>query len=75
MAEDAESEFRIFVEDLPLGHVVVQMSGDKILVLQHVLDERADLLTTFDPGIFRQDAMTLSGKLLESISHQTTSSA
>jgi hypothetical protein len=69
MAEDAEPEFRILVEDLPLGHVVVEMSGDKILVLQHVLDERADLLATVDPGIFRQDAVTLSGELLESISH------
>jgi len=69
MAEDAESEFRILVEDLTLGHVVVEMSGDEILVLQHVLDERADLLATVDPGIFRQDAVTLSGELLESISH------
>jgi hypothetical protein len=74
MAEDAEPEVRILVEDLPLGHVIMEMSGDKVLVLQHVLDERADLLTTFDPGIFRQNAVTLSGKLLESISHQTTSS-
>src|SRR5271165_2715124 len=74
MAENAEPEFRILVEDLALRHAVVEMRSDEILVLQQVLDERADFPAPLDPRIFRQDAMTLTGKPLESIAHQITSS-
>jgi hypothetical protein len=74
VAENAETELRILVEDLPLGHVIVEMRGDEILVLQHILNERADLFAALDPRIFRQDAVTLTGKPLESIAHQNTSS-
>ena len=53
VAEDAEPELRILVEDLALGHAVVEMGADEILVLEHVLDERADFLAALDPRIFR----------------------
>src|ERR1700730_14051939 len=74
MAEDAEPEFRILVEDLPFRHSVVEMSGDKILVLQHILDERAHLLAALHPRIRRKNAVTFTGKPFQSITHQMTSS-
>src|SRR5262245_57978328 len=37
VAEDAEAEPRVGVEDLALGHVVAQVPGDERVVLQHVL--------------------------------------
>ena len=67
MAEDAESQFGILVEDFAVGHAILQMRGDKILVLQYLLDQRADLLVALDAGVRREDAMTLVGKLLKRI--------
>jgi hypothetical protein len=74
MAENTKPEFRILVEDLPLRHSVVEMSSDEILVLQHVLDERAHLLAALHPWIRRKDTVTFTGKPFESIAHQITSS-
>jgi len=67
MAEDAESQFGILVENFAVGHAIVQMRGDEILVLQYLLDQRADLLAALDAGVRREDAMTLVGKLLKRI--------
>src|SRR5215472_9366052 len=67
MAEDAESQFRILVEDFAVGHAIVQMRGDEIIVLQYLPDQRADFLAALDAGILREDAMTLVGKLLKRI--------
>jgi len=61
MAEDAESQFGILVEDFAVGHAILQMRGDEILVLQYLLDQRADLLVALDAGVRREDAMTLVG--------------
>jgi hypothetical protein len=33
MPENAEAEFRILIEDLPLGYVVTEMSSDERLIL------------------------------------------
>src|SRR5689334_18634712 len=74
MAENAKPEFRILVENLPLRHAVVKVRADEILVLQHVLDERAHLVAALRAGIRRKDTMTLTGKPFECIPHQTTSS-
>jgi hypothetical protein len=69
VAEDAEAEFGVLVEDLSLGDAIVEMGGHKILVLEDLLDERADLLAALDPRILRQDPMTFAGELLERIAH------
>jgi hypothetical protein len=74
VAENAKPEFRILVEDLPLRHSVMEMSGDKILVLQHVLDERAHLLAALHPRIRRKDAATFTGELFKRIPHRIISS-
>src|SRR5262249_14184089 len=73
VAKDAEIKFRVLIEDLPLGHSVVEMRADEMLVLEHVLNERADLPPALDARIFRKDAVTFGGELLESITHQRTS--
>jgi hypothetical protein len=70
MAKDAEPEFRILVEDLPLRNVVTEMSGDECIVLQHLLDERADFLAAGNSEIVRQDTMTCVRELIESVTHQ-----
>jgi hypothetical protein len=74
MTENAEPEFRILVEDLPFGHIVTEVSCDERIVLEDVLDERTDLLAALDARILRQHAVTLSGKLFESVAHHQTSS-
>jgi hypothetical protein len=74
MRENAESKFRILVEDLPLGHLVTEMSGDERLVFQNVLDERAHLFAAFGPGIVRQYAVTRCRELFKSVPHQPTPS-
>jgi hypothetical protein len=70
VAKNAEPEFRILIEDLPLRNVVTQMSGDERVVLQDLLDERADFLAARGSGIIRQDTMTCVRELLESVAHQ-----
>ncbi len=37
MGEDAEAELRVFIEDLALRNVVAKVSGDELLVFQHIL--------------------------------------
>jgi hypothetical protein len=74
MAKNAEPELRVLVEDLPLRNVVAEMSGDERIVLQNLLDQRADFLAALDTGIVRQDVITSVRKLRESIAHQPTSS-
>src|SRR5439155_3665345 len=69
MAQNAEPELRVLVKDLALGHAVVEMRGDEIFVLEHLLNQRADLLAALDPRLLRQDTVTLTGELLESIAH------
>jgi hypothetical protein len=69
VGEDAEAERGIFVEDLALGHVVAEMAGDERAVLQHILDDAADLLTAGRPRITLEKTMTLRGELLEGQAH------
>src|SRR6516162_8455381 len=69
MCENAEPEFRILIEDLPLQNVVPEMSSDECCVLQDVLDERADFLAALDTRIVHQDAMTCIRELLKSVAH------
>jgi hypothetical protein len=52
----------------------MEMRADEILVLEHILHERANLLAALQPRIRRKDAVTLTGKPFESIGHQITSS-
>jgi hypothetical protein len=74
VAENAKPEFRILVEDFPLGDIFTKMSGNKSIVFEDVLDEGADLLASFGPGIVRQYTVTRSGELFESVPDQPTPS-
>src|SRR5262249_17923030 len=69
VGEYAEAELRVFVENLPLRHVVAEMPGHEAVALQQVLDERAHFLAPFATGILREDAVTPVGELLEAIAH------
>jgi hypothetical protein len=70
MAKNAKPEFRILVKDFPLGNVITEMSRDESVVLEDLLDERADFLAAFDTRVGRQDAMTRIRELPKSIAHQ-----
>src|SRR4030095_883603 len=71
--EDAEAERRVFVEDLPLGDVVADVLGDEGVVLQHLLNDGADLLPPGRPRGALEDAAALGCELLEGHAHGPTS--
>jgi hypothetical protein len=73
MAENAEAELRVFVQDFALGSVVAEMRLDKIFVFQHLLDQRAHLLASLDLRILLEDPPAFRRKLLEAIPHPTNS--
>jgi hypothetical protein len=57
VSEDAEPEFRVFLQHLSLRHVVAEMHLYKIIVLQHVFKQGAYFLAPLDPRILFQNAM------------------
>jgi hypothetical protein len=64
VAEDAEAEFRVLVQHFALGNLVAEMRLDEIIVLQHLLDQRAYLLASLDTRILLQDPAAFRRKLL-----------
>src|SRR5207245_7757256 len=70
MAENAETQLRIFVEDLPLRCGLRQMVADELRVGARFLHQRAHSLAALGPGIRGQDAVTIGGELFESVAHQ-----
>ena len=73
VTQNAETKFRILVEDLAFGYIVTKVSGDESIVFDDILDQRADLLSALSTRIAGQYAVTFSGKLLECIGHPATS--
>jgi hypothetical protein len=70
MAEDAEAELRILVEDLPLRPVLGKVLADELRVGARSLDKRADLFAALGAGVGGKDAVTIGGELFESVSHR-----
>ncbi len=70
VTEDAETEFRILVQHLALGQIVREVGRDESGVLQHLLDQRADLLAALNPRILLEDAVAFCRELLKTISHR-----
>ena len=73
VTKNAEAEFWIFVQHLAVGHVVAEVRLYEILVLQHLLNERADLFPPFDTRVRLEDLVAFGGELLEIIAHQRPS--
>ena len=73
VAEDAEAELGVLVQHFALGDVVAEMRLDKIVVLQHLLDQGAYLLASLDARILLEDPAAFRRKLLEAIPHLTNS--
>ena len=67
VGENAETEVRVFVEDLALWPVVTEVSGDEGLVLQDILDEGTHPRSTPGTRIRREDAMTFGREPLERV--------
>jgi hypothetical protein len=75
VGEDAEAKLRVFIEDLALRHIVAEVGGDEVIVLQHVLQQRADLLPAGGSWVGLQGIVTGGGELLERVGHDHASSA
>ena len=67
--QDAELELWIFVQDLALRRPVVQVLFHELAVLQHFLQQRADLGAARGPRLGGENVMTGSSKLFERVSH------
>src|SRR5579862_2369132 len=65
VAQDTKAEFRVFVQDFAVGHVIAQVLFHEFAVFQHLADQGADLLTALDTRIPFEDAMTFGRKLFE----------
>src|SRR6516164_10318054 len=72
VAEDAEAQFRVFVQHLAIGHIVAEMGRDEHVVRQHLADQRANLFAALDPGIGGEDAAAFGRKPFEAVSHIIT---
>src|SRR5947208_1896492 len=70
MAEDAEAELGILVENLPLRPVLRQVLTDELRIGARLLDESADLFAALGPGLGGEDAVTIGGELFECIGHR-----
>ena len=69
VTDNAETQLRIFVEDLSNGHVVTQIRGDKRLVTADLAEKRSYPFASFQSGIGGKDAMTFGCKLVERARH------
>jgi hypothetical protein len=70
VGKDAEAQLGIFIENLALRHIVSEVSGDEVVVLQDFLQKRAYLLPPGGTRIGFEDAMTVGSKLLERVGHE-----
>src|SRR5262245_66558102 len=69
VAEDAEAQLRVGVEDLALRHVVTQVPGDERVILQRVLDQTAEALAPGRAGIGGEDVVGGRRERLEGVGH------
>jgi hypothetical protein len=75
MSENAEAEFGVFIEDLAFWHIITEVRGHKILILQDFTQQRAHLLPTGRARLALEDGVTCSGELLKGICHTYASHA
>jgi hypothetical protein len=62
MGADAETEFRILVDDLTIGCVVVEVGADKRLIFKDVLNDFAHLFPACRPGIGFENSTAVRSK-------------
>ena len=74
MGQDAKTEFRVFLENLARRHIVAQMGGDEVIILKHLLQQRAYLLLALGSEIGPENAVTVGGELFEGVRHNKVSS-
>src|SRR5204862_3897828 len=70
MAEDAEAELGILVQNLPLRSVLGQVLTHELRIGARLLDESADLFAALGPGLGGEEAVTIGGELFECIGHR-----
>jgi hypothetical protein len=70
MAEDAEPELGILVENLPLRPVLRQVLSNELRIGARLLDEGADFFSALGPGLGGEDAVTIGRELFECIGHR-----
>src|ERR1051325_6292045 len=70
MAENAEAELGILVENLPLRPALGQVLTDELRIGARLLDESADLFAALGSGLGGEDAVTIGRELFECIGHR-----
>ena len=65
VGQDAEAKLGVFIENLTLWHMIAEVGGDEVVVLQHFLQERTYLLPPGRARVSFQDAMAVGSELLE----------
>jgi hypothetical protein len=72
MGQNAETEFRVLIEDFTLWYVVSQMGADKLLILEDIAQECAHFFPAVRAGFGFEEALTCGGELFESVSHDAS---
>jgi hypothetical protein len=70
VSKDAKAQLGVFIEHLALWHIVAKMGGDESVILQHLLQQRTNLLPPCGTRVSFENAMTVSSELLEGVGHE-----
>ena len=69
VGEDREAEVGVFVEHLALRDALGDVGADKLLVLEDVFEEVADLLAALRTGLGAEELFAFGRKLIEGALH------
>jgi len=69
MSADAEAQVGILVDDLPIRCIVIDISGNELVVLECLLDEMADPLASRRAGILFENFLNVSRERFERKTH------
>jgi len=70
---DAKAKFRVFVDHLAIGRVVVHVGGDELFVFERFLDESADFFSAGAAGVRFENTLTFRGERFERKGHGSAS--
>ena len=73
MREDAEAEFRIFVQYLALGRVVVEVGLDEIFIDERLLQDLADFFAAGRAGLCIEGGAKIAAQLRYGVTHDGSS--
>jgi hypothetical protein len=69
VSADAKAQVGIFINNLPIRCIVVDIRGNEFVVLERLLDEMADSLASRWAGIFFERSLDIGGKRIKRETH------